>query len=85
MLEGVLEALADAFGVLPAEVLRDPNVRERERDDEVDQAGPHPVQVEIGFAEVGLHLAGRPDKREAPRCRLVFRTDLGHVMPYGRL
>lgn len=62
-LEGVLEALADALGVLPPpEHLRKPDVGERERDDKVEQAGPHAVQVEVRLRLAGAHTSVRNDE-----------------------
>ena len=84
-LEGVLEALADALGVLPPEHLREPDVGERERDDKVEQAGPHAVQVEVGLAEVCLGLAGGPHERQERRGRRhALLADPCDVMADGR-
>ena len=60
VLEYVAQALADALGVLAGEHLRQADVRVREGDDEVQHPPSHAADVEIGFAEVGLGLAGGP-------------------------
>ena len=58
VLEYVAQALADALGVLAGEHLRQADVRVREGDDEVQHPPSHAADAEIGFAEVGLSLAG---------------------------
>lgn len=60
VLEGVLQALAHAHGLLVAEQLGEAVVGLRERLGEVAHAGEVPAVVEVGLPEVDLYGAGRP-------------------------
>lgn len=60
VLEGVLQALAHAHGLLVAEQLGEAVVGLRERFGEVAHAGEVPAVVEVGLPEVDLYGAGRP-------------------------
>lgn len=59
-LEHVAQALADAFGVLAAEQLREPHVGEREAHHQVEHGGREAVDLHVDLAEVCLGLAGLP-------------------------
>lgn len=64
VLEYVAQGLADALGVLAGEHLDQAHVGEGERENEEVEPGANAVQVEIGFPEVRLRLAGRPGQVE---------------------
>lgn len=57
VLEHGRKPLADAFGGLAVEHLREAHVGEREGADQVVHAGSHADDPEVGLAEVDLHLA----------------------------
>lgn len=85
ILEHVLQALADAFGVLTGEQLRQSHVRIRERDDHEILPPAHAHDVKVGLAEINLGLAGMPRQREELGFLLAaLALDLRHVMPDGR-
>ena len=86
VLEHVLQALADAFGVLAGEQLRQTHVRIRERDGHEIQPPAHAHDVKVGLAETNLGLAGMPHQREELELLLTaLALDLRHVMLDGRL
>ncbi len=60
VLEHGRKPLADAFGGLAVEHLREAHVGEREGADQVVHAGSHADDPEVGLAEVDLHLARGP-------------------------